>query len=406
MAKKPAYIDTQNFGSDDLFFVDKVTMTRAFPVHRHSFAELQYFESGYGEEIINGITYPIQPGSFSLKLPWHVHELKPAPGEVLQIYKCSFRMQTLEEGGFLQSVSSILAENYDFEPMEQLHEKEAQKVRHIFMCMKEEGSAFRMMQDEMLAAQIVQLLVCFIRNMKLTGEGISSEQSRKRIVQRVVQMLNLRYREDDLSCKKIAQAVNYSEVQVARLLKEEMGLSFGELLREIRVRNACSLLRNTDYPAEKIGMWVGYRSRTGFYSAFSGQMGITPVEYRKKYSSKEDAEPIKILSSSRVYTQIIYYMHKHYMEPLDLERTAQEFHYSSAYLERLLAENGTSFTELLRDIRIYHARQLLLWSDAPIPIIAEQTGFSSPETFFRVFKKQTGYSPDAYRRHVLNMESP
>lgn len=404
MSKKPAYIDTQNFGSDDLFFVDKVAMTRNFPLHRHSFAELQYFESGYGEEVINGITYPVQPGSFSLKLPWHAHELRPASGETLQIYKCSFRMQTLEEGGFLQSVSSILAENYDFEPMEQLPEKEAKKVQNIFQGMKEEGSAFRMMQDEMLAAQIVQLLVCFIRNMKLSGGETETKESRKHIVQRVVQMLNLRYREETLSCRQIAQAVNYSEVQVARLLKEEMGLSFGELLREIRIRNACSLLRNTDYPAEKIGMWVGYRSRAGFYAAFSEQMGITPVEYRKKHTSEEDSEPVKVLSTSRVYTQLIYYLHKRYMEPLDLEQVAKEFHYSTAYLERLLVENGTSFSELLRDIRIYHARQQLLWSDAPIPIIAEQTGFSSPETFYRVFKKQTGYSPDAYRKHMLKRE--
>lgn len=404
MPRKPALVDTQNFGLDELFFVDKVTMTKLFPIHRHSFAELQYFISGHGKEVINGISYQIRPGSFSLKLPWHVHEIEPDPGEKLEIYKCSFRMSALEEGGMLQSVSNVLAQNYDFQPMEQLPEKDAARVRDIFVNMLEEYAVLRTMQDEMMAAQIVQLLICFVRNMKLVGVEESGAQSQKLAVQNVLRLLNLRYREENLSCAEIAQAVNYSEVQVARLLKSEMGMNFGELLREIRIRNACVLLRNTEYPVEKIGRWVGYRSRAGFYTAFSEQMGLTPKEYRKKYSFSHEEEPIKVLATSRVYTQMVYYLHKHYGEPVSQEQLAKEFHYSTAYLERLLAENGTSFAELVRDIRIYHAKQMLLLSEKSIPAVAEQTGFSSPETFYRVFKKQTGFSPNAYRKHVLNTE--
>lgn len=404
MPRKPALVDTQNFGLDELFFVDRVTMTRTFPIHRHSFAELQYFISGCGKEIINGIPYQIQPGSFSLKFPWHAHEIVPDAGEKLEIYKCSFRMSALEEGGMLQGVSNVLAQNYDFQPMEQLPGKDALRVQSVFAYMIEENAVLRTMQDEMMAAQIVQLLICFIRNMKLTGVEEDSAQSQKLVVQNVMRLLNLRYREENLSCSQIAQAVNYSEVQVARLLKSELGMSFGELLRETRIRNACVLLRNTEYPVEKIGLWVGYRSRQGFYTAFSEQMGLTPKEYRKKYSFSHEEEPVKVLATSKVFTQIIYYLHKHYGEALSQEQLAKEFHYSTAYLERLLAENGTSFSELVRDIRIYHAKQMLLLSEKNIPAIAEETGFASQETFYRVFKKQTGLSPNAYRRHVLNVE--
>lgn len=405
-ARKPAFVDTQNFGLDELFFVDKVTMTRTFPIHRHSFVEMQYFVSGFGTEIINGIRYPIQPGSFSLKFPWHAHEIEPEEGKTLEIFKCSFRMSTLEEGGILQSVSNVLVQNYDFQPMEYLPEKDAERVLHIFSCMMEENSVLRTMQDEMMAAQIAQLLIYFIRNMKLPGmeEGMkeSDAQPQKQVVQNVMRLLNFRYRETDLSCAQIAQAVNYSEVQVARLLKSEIGMNFGELLRETRIRNACNLLRYTEYPVEKVGMWVGYRSRAGFYTAFSEQMGLTPKEYRNKYSHKDEKEPVKVLATSRVFPQIIYYIHKHYGEPLSQEQLAKEFHYSGAYLERLLAENGTSFAELVKDIRIYHAKQMLLLSDKSIPAIAEETGFVSQETFYRVFKKQTGFSPNAYRKQFGN----
>lgn len=402
MLRKPALVDTQNFGLDELFFVDKVTMTRNFPIHRHSFVELQYFISGFGKEIINGISYRIRPGSFSLKFPWHAHEIEPDAGETLEIYKCSFRMSALEEGGMLQGVSNVLAQNYDFQPVEQLTEKDAQRVQDVFAYMIEENAVLRTMQDEMMAAQIVQLLICFIRNMKLTEVEADSAQLQKLVVQNVMRLINLRYREEKLSCAQIAQAVNYSEVQVARLLKSELGMSFGELLRETRIRNACVLLRNTEHPVEKIGMWVGYRSRAGFHTAFSEQMGLTPKEYRKKHSYSHEEEPVKVLATSKVYTQIIYYLHKHYGEPLSQEGLAEEFHYSTAYLERLLSENGTGFAELLRDIRIYHAKQILLLSEKSIPVVAEETGFASQETFYRVFKKQTGLSPNAYRRHAMD----
>lgn len=398
MLRKPALVDTQNFGLDELFFVDKVTMTKRFPIHRHSFAELQYFISGIGRETINGAVYRIQPGSFSLKFPWHAHEIEPDAGETLEIYKCSFRMGALEEGGMLQVVSSVLAQNYDFQPMEQLPEKDAQRVQDIFACMTEENTVLRTLQDEMMAAQIAQLLIYFIRNMKLTEAKAGSVPLQKTAVQNMMRLINLRYREEKLSCAQIAQAVNYSEAQAARLLKSELGMSFGELLRETRVRNACVLLRNTEYPAEKIGMWVGYRSRAGFYAAFSEQMGLTPKEYRKQYAGSHEEELVKVLATSRVYAQIIYYLHKHYGEPLSRDRLAEEFHYSTAYIERLLSENGTSFAELLRDVRIYHAKQMLLLTDKSIPVVAEETGFASQETFYRVFKKQTGLSPNAYRR--------
>lgn len=76
--------------------------------------------------------------------------------------------------------------------------------------------------------------------------------------------------------------------------------------------------------------------------------------------------------------------------------------YSEAQVARLLREEtGLSFGELLRDVRIYHAKQQLLLSDSTIPSIAEKTGFTSPETFYRAFKQQTGFTPQDYRKHML-----
>lgn len=393
MARKPAYVDTQNFGLDDLFYVDELTMSKPFPLHRHSFAEIHYIRGGKGIEIINGVSYPLSAGSMSLKMPWHVHELIPDAVCPLEISKCSFRMSVLEDNGLLQSVSAPLAQNYDCCPMTQIPPRQQARIEAAFSQMMEERSHAYPMKEEQMAALMMQLLIVFIRHARQSADGAAV-----RTANDILRLMNLRYREPDLTCAKVAHAVHYSESQVARLLEGEFGLTFGELLREIRIRNACGLLKTTDYPVESIGLWAGYASRDGFYAAFLADKGITPAEYRSRYSAFRDGKNIKVLSSAQLYAKVVYYLHRHYAEPVTLAQAAERFHYSESYLKRVLAEQGTSFSRLLEEIRIYHGRQQLLQDDRTTEAVAKAVGFSSPETFYRAFKKQTGLTPADFRR--------
>ena len=391
---RPAYVDTQNFGLDDLFFVDELTMTRPFPSHRHSFAELHYIRGGSGTEIINGIPYPLSLGSMSLKMPWHVHELRPCENDPLLISKCSFRMNALEEGGLLQSVSAALAQGYDACPVTAVPQEDRPGVERTFSLLMEEQRHTRPLKEEQTAALMLQLLICFLRNRPQTAEAAGCT------AHDILRLMNLRYREPDLTCAQVAQAVHYSEGQVSRLLTEQYGLAFGELLREIRIRNACGLLKTTTYPVEVIGRWAGYSSRDGFYSAFMIEQGITPAEYRERCGVTASGETVRVLSSAQMYAKLIYYLHRHYAEPVTPALAAERFHVQERYLARVLKEQGTTFARLLEEIRVYHARQLITQSDRTAAAIAPAVGFSSPETFYRAFKRQTGMTPMEYCRSI------
>lgn len=74
---------------------------------------------------------------------------------------------------------------------------------------------------------------------------------------------------------------------------------------------------------------------------------------------------------------------------------------SCGQIARTVNYSESQVARLLREVRIYHAKQQLLLSDSTIPAIAEKTGFTSPETFYRVFKQQTGFTPQDYRKHML-----
>ncbi|MBQ4268813.1 MAG: helix-turn-helix transcriptional regulator [Clostridia bacterium] len=59
--------------------------------------------------------------------------------------------------------------------------------------------------------------------------------------------------------------------------------------------------------------------------------------------------------------------------------------------------------EFLENERIFHAKQMLRNSDAPVTDISMKVGYNSPAYFTSVFRKAVGKTPSEYRR-VLGYE--
>ncbi|MDA3961548.1 MAG: helix-turn-helix domain-containing protein [Planctomycetota bacterium] len=72
----------------------------------------------------------------------------------------------------------------------------------------------------------------------------------------------------------------------------------------------------------------------------------------------------------------------------------------STFQRRFRQLTGHSATEFLIRLRIHHACQQLHHSDLAITTIALTCGFEDSNYFSRQFRRITGMSPSAYRRHV------
>lgn len=66
-------------------------------------------------------------------------------------------------------------------------------------------------------------------------------------------------------------------------------------------------------------------------------------------------------------------------------------------LQRLLAAEGLTFSQLAEQALAELARELLKDSDLTIDQIATQLGYSTPSNFSRAFQRWTGKSPAAFR---------
>ncbi|MDT4890911.1 HTH-type transcriptional regulator GadW [compost metagenome] len=77
---------------------------------------------------------------------------------------------------------------------------------------------------------------------------------------------------------------------------------------------------------------------------------------------------------------------------------ARQLHRSERTLRRHLQQLNTSFQRLLDEVRYDKARQLLIQTDLPIYLIAEQLGYSETASFRHAFQRWSGQPPSLYRR--------
>ena len=69
-------------------------------------------------------------------------------------------------------------------------------------------------------------------------------------------------------------------------------------------------------------------------------------------------------------------------------------------LQRRLASAGVTYSDLVLEIRLKRARELLGDQSKPIEQIAVTLGYSDASNFTRAFKKWSGVTPARYRHSV------
>ena len=79
------------------------------------------------------------------------------------------------------------------------------------------------------------------------------------------------------------------------------------------------------------------------------------------------------------------------------ERVAEKFHMTVRTLQRHLQQAGTSYQQILDELRQELAEHYLLRSELTIQDIASYLGFTESRSFHRSFKAWTGQTPGEYR---------
>ena len=105
------------------------------------------------------------------------------------------------------------------------------------------------------------------------------------------------------------------------------------------------------------------------------------------------------IESARYIEDLLLFVREHCYSELTLKMLADHVGLTESYCSKYFKQNvGSSFLDYVTTRRVSHAQRLLKYTDYSITEIIEMSGFSSIQTFNRVFKKQTGMTPTEYRK--------
>ena len=97
--------------------------------------------------------------------------------------------------------------------------------------------------------------------------------------------------------------------------------------------------------------------------------------------------------------RLTHYVSEHLAEDLSSERICTALGVGRTALYELSKQTyGCGIHEYVRQLRIRHAMQLLTTTKLTNSEICQKIGIADYNYFFRVFRKQTGFTPQAYRK--------
>lgn len=94
---------------------------------------------------------------------------------------------------------------------------------------------------------------------------------------------------DSPSIRSLSESVSLTPARLRQLFKTETGQSPKQYLKELRLREAEKLVRNTFLTIKEITFLIGARDVSHFVRDFRRRYGLTPSEFRTQNRTNADA---------------------------------------------------------------------------------------------------------------------
>ena len=161
---------------------------------------------------------------------------------------------------------------------------EKKEINQLAERIVEENNENRYAKDLMVHTLTVELMIILSRALRGEWEESLSVKNGKAIelVAIAKQFMDENF-DQGITVSEAAAYVFLSQGYFTRAFRDETGISPMNYLMKKRIEKACKLLQNNEIKVSAISLQSGFSSPQRFNVAFRKQMGMTPMEYRKKY---------------------------------------------------------------------------------------------------------------------------
>jgi AraC-like DNA-binding protein len=89
--------------------------------------------------------------------------------------------------------------------------------------------------------------------------------------------------------EELAESLGINRTKLQYGFRQLYGTGIYEYQLQLKMEKAKELLADSGKSVQQVGLAVGYKTKSGFTTAFRKKHGITPVQWRKQHNSSNGA---------------------------------------------------------------------------------------------------------------------
>lgn len=256
-------------------------------VHKHDYLEISYAYFGRFTQWIDGETVEMQEGDLTILDTDVMHTIKKADKDTIIINillrKTYFNHDILARLTENDLISKFVIDTIYKPKMKGRYlyfpSSGNKKVRQYINEGLFEFYKPDIASQEVISCNIVLLFTELMRISKKQSQVVAKDESWNLVILEILQYIEEHYLTTSL--KEVASIFHFHPNYLSRLLKENIGKTFSEMVQELRLRQAKLLLENTQMKINRIADETGYTNFNHFYKKFKEYYKCTPADYRK-----------------------------------------------------------------------------------------------------------------------------
>ena len=375
----------------------------------HQMSRFWLINKGRGVLKLQGKEYELKPGTLVSVLPWQVSDIVQVDSPI-QYFLLVYYFDGVND--IIKSLYNLghgplnLTEDLFQNPVIYCSTGQAKYMHQLFLQLRDElgGGAVPSLEtsvaSELGSLFITNKLIELIINLWRIGKANSSQAAEVSAPADRTEILQYMYHHlsEKLTLKTLAKTFYMSESSISLYIVQTTGLTFPNLLNEMRVGKTITYLLYTDFTMDELAEILGFVDSSHICKVFAARIGLKANEFRKTY--QKIGSICNIRDSRKAYS-IVEYIYKHYSGNLTPQSVARKFDITVRKLNTILFyQVEKSFSDFLNYVRINRACGLLLDTDKTIAEIASLTGYNNVKTLTRNFLKFQVMTPGKYRESV------
>ncbi len=247
--------------------VEAHTVSEGFPLHWHSYFEIELVLSGTGKYVINDIEYDISAHNMFFLTSTDFHYLR-LDGEICLV-NISFDEDMIDEKDIGALAFSQIQKAYAFAP------DEYERLKAAAGLLEHECAIGGECQRQLLQ----YLLKCIFRKSSVSMSSSANYQHYRGIKKAIIYM-EMHYKEN-ITLQMLAAESGYHPTYFSELFKKVTGETYIEALTKLRLGCARTLLAN-GFSVSDACFLSGFGSLSNFFTAFKRHCKMSPREYRAR----------------------------------------------------------------------------------------------------------------------------